>query len=359
MDAMRWIGSLLLLAAVSGCPAPGATICDNGDLCPSGRACGADGACSLLVGGDDGGGSNIDGGNSDSGCNPEHFDCEVAGWYKMTSPTTVVLQDIWVQDEQHAFALADDGNIYKYDGQSWLTTPIATLPLGGNHALDLWGRSENELYVATSTSTLSKWDGSAWSTVDPGGPTLIYDVSGRDQVMVVAGQNGLPRYFDGTWHAIQVANVNMSLVITYGATVGYDGIARVVGNNAGYSDQSGTNVGFSGMPTLNAVGAVDSDNVFAVGAGGAVLHLTSPGPTWTPVAVDAGSTKTNTLKGLWLDGARGFAVGDRLVLRREPTTWVEEVDSDLVVSLLAVDASTTSVFAVGVGGTIVRRTLEH
>lgn len=150
----------------------------------------------------------------------------------MSSPTSRILLGVWGSSPYDVFAVGQRGTILHYDGIEWsaMVTPDTLSELTG-----AWGTARDNVYVCGSYNLL-RYDGRSWSIIalrSNSGLQSIWGSSASD-VWVLASNRSL-LHFDG---------------IAWSSTFGF-GLTSA---------------------RLYAISGSASDNVFAVGQRGTIIH---------------------------------------------------------------------------------------
>lgn len=362
MLCMRLLWVSLLLA---GCLKEKVPFCDNGAFCPeplvcTERAeapfCGRVGEVEPCIGQPEEAACTLAGearGYCEAGicraCDENNAACAYDAWVAMQTPVSVDLYAVYAAGPRDVYAVGRAGTVIHWDGRAWAVLPA---PAGSGDLKSLAGAGDE--LVAGATSSVYHWDGAAWSapTSTPQFVLGLWAAAATD--VFLAGVNGMTGRYTGAW-----------------------AFAMPTANN------------------LNAVAGTSASDAYAVGASGTVLHWTTAwapettGTTHNLLAVSAsgargfavGRTSGNTpalvqrdgswsdatallpadvrtatasLRGVWTNGTHAFAVGDNgIIVHGEGTTWTP-MPSNTTVQFYAVAGSGNDVFAVGVGGKVVR-----
>jgi hypothetical protein len=369
------LGGVALLA---GCLQPQSVDCPGGVVCPGGTTCArapvycappeqiaaCDGKnledfdrCDF---GKDDAGQVIDGAcraGACFACTNDLAGCGAAGWQPMNSGTTATLADVWVGGPALAYAVGGD-LVLSYDGFNWASSTITDLDTVNTGAMlvGVWGSDPSNVYIASSAGDVYKAEAGVWREVE----TTTYaftalDGSGPNDVIAVG--DDIVHRFDGTrWTPTELPGRLLKGVWARSGddvlAVGYGGL--VMRYTSAWQPMA------SGVTTqLNAVFG-DAARAFAIGAGNSsavntttVLRL--EGDAWVPGDVtDAGS---RTFFGIWATDSEVIAVGEGAAVARS-TDGIAWTTPDLPYGdLKAIHGSDSRiVFAVGVGGTILRYT---
>jgi hypothetical protein len=257
-----------------------------------------------------------------------------SNWSTMTSGTTEGLNGIWGSSANNVFAVGGtaEGVILHYNGSAW------TLMLSGSIAPmeGIWGSSASDVYAVGDAGTILHYNGSTWSAMTSGTSEDINAVWGTSHSNVFAvGAAGTILHYDGnTWSAM-TSNTTAHLYGIWGSSpkdtwaVGtadaithYDGSVwssthypillnhkGIWGTSASQIFMVGVNGMFPGgyvkyfdgsswsdMTIPDGCGALYgiygscSNNVFAVGAAGVILHYgNGPCPSSASVGTNLGA----------------------------------------------------------------------
>jgi hypothetical protein len=238
--------------------------------------------------------------------------------------TAASLRGVWCASTTDCFAVGNGSIVVRWNGA---TNTWSSATNGITNALDLyaiWGSAANDIYAAGNDGNLIHWNGATWS------PIALATTAD----------------FRGIWGS-GVADIYLVGGKTSGGLEGQ--IWRGTGPSAGdwtLQDNPTT-------ADLEAVWGFGAANVFAVGAGGTTLVTINNGTTWTnPV-----SNATQPLEGVAGGGANLFLVGagGTIVTSTNSGTSFGTTSTGSASNLNAVwGNSTSSVYAVGDNGTIVR-----
>jgi hypothetical protein len=189
----------------------------------------------------------------------------------------------------------------------WNPMTSASEPLNA-----VWVAGVGDAYAVGQKAMLLHYDGSTWSA--PSLPTFSRDISlnsvwGTDSNNVFAvGDGGVVLHYDGNWI------VDSSWSYPFAAVWGTAATNVVaVGNMTGrgfvrrFDGQTWTTDIIPSAPALYAAGGTGPDDIYAVGAGGTILHY--DGATWSTLAGYVMSAPD--LYGVWGDASTGetYVVG--------------------------------------------------
>ena len=296
------------------------------------------------------------------------------GWSDAPRPAPEDPQHLWAADDQNQFISASAG-VYRRTASAvsgWFLQPsIASGPLVG--------RTVDDLFVLGNDLRLAHFDGSVWSMTSGSFDTLDDAWVAADGTFYASRGSQLVRaqslWFALTRAATQIAVTSSGKVLRFDPFRAVFIIDELEFNTLGVGDihaiASAGNFAFlvgaearrvplapygAGIALrvgpLDSVVAASENEAYAVGAAGKLVWLRDG--AWT----DRGQIADVDLHGITRTPAGELiAVGDagRIVTSLDAVTWTVVDDPGTTVTLRAVWAVATGVFAVGEGGTIVRR----
>lgn len=230
------------------------------------------------------------------------------------SGTVDALHALWGTGPSDLWLAGAFGLLSHFDGKEWKPMPT---PVGNTVELfALWGSGRDDVWAAGTGGTLLHWNGASWSAAESGvGVTLtgLWGASASD--LWASGERGVIMRYDGTrWRP------------TYTRT----------------------------LATLRAVWGSSANSVWVVGDGAQVIH-------WDGATLDLSTILPDSEAQLSLLGVHGrgpsavTVVGQAgLIMHWDGTTWKRQA-SGTVEFLSAVLATPSGVWAVGAGGTVLRR----
>jgi hypothetical protein len=243
-------------------------------------------------------------------------------YWKATGATGVTgsLRGVWCASATDCFAVGDGAAVIRWNA---VTDTWSAADDGVTETEDLygiWGTAANNLYLAGNAGLFMRWNGTTWTDVGIGASADLRGIWGTGAA-------------------------NIYLVGAGG------GIWRGTGPTSGdWSPQT--------SPTsadLRAVGGLGVGNIFAVGSGGTVLQTLNSGTTWTDLTPGAGAGES--LFGVSGGGTNLFLVGaggTMVASTNSGSNWAV-TSRGTAYNLNAVwGTSSTNVYAVGDGGTIMR-----
>lgn len=204
-------------------------------------------------------------------------------WTAQASPTTSTLQAVWGTASNNVFAVgynSNNGNLptlFRYDGNTW--SDLAALPTSGAF-FDLWGFSSTNIWIVGDRGVGTVWhyDGSNISQEFSAQSSYLTGVWGiaPNDVWAVGYDSSILRY-NGTSWTEDFRNDGWELMATHGTganDVFFVGEERNPTRDANILRYNGSMVDISGMSSeeLRGVWAIASDNVYAVGDRGSILH---------------------------------------------------------------------------------------
>jgi hypothetical protein len=286
-----------------------------------------------------------------------HYDG--ADWTVMTSGSSQGLRSIWGSSASDIFAVGDQGTILHYNGNSWS-------PMSSGTSLDLygvWGSSGNDVFAVGWAGVILHFNGSAWSVMATGttDQDLLTGVWGSGGTNVFAtGPNGRTLRFDGTtWSA-------MTSTSTGGYCVWGTSDSNVFAG--GVDDQGGPTIRHFGGGAWQVVWASDPDvwfrdvwgnapdNVYAVGTTGYVGFSDNycvirryDGSTWSTMQMGFSPSRDMSLQSVWSSSSNdAFAVGDHGMILHCTGVSCSPMTSGVSVDLWGVwGDSSNNVFAAG------------
>ncbi len=199
-----------------------------------------------------------------------------------------------------------DGFAFHWDGCTWTQASIAAP--GGLR--EVWGAAPSDVWAIGARGTALHFDGRTWTPAATGTASDLWSVSGTagNDVWAIGGAGVL--HWDGAaWSP-----------------------------SAGFPPPAGSQ-------SAGDIWAVTARDVWAVGAGNAVVHF--DGSTWT--SVRASADLSHSLLGIWSDGTTAWAVGEgNQILELAAGTWsaVQAADGSSS-GFRNVMAAGTEVWAVG------------
>jgi len=295
-----------------------------------------------------------------------------AAWERWSLPGDDALYGVWGSSSTDVFAVTMRGTVLHYDGINWssMTTGNPTW------FKDVWGTSAIDVFAAGLYGTILHYDGSTLSAMSSGTTQQLNGVWGTSASDVFAvglqseSTQGIILHYDGSaWTSMASTTYWLSdvwgssssdvfAVGPYGTIIHYDG-------SIWSAMASGTDL------QLNGVWGTSPSNVFAVGDEGVILHY--DGSTWTsmtsfaacgcwnddfaPHGYSAGSGCLFSIWGsAWNDM---YAVGRKagmggIILHYDGSIWSTTFGIGNVILRDVWGSSSSDVFAVGDGGTILR-----
>ncbi|MEC8024766.1 MAG: hypothetical protein VX223_12585 [Myxococcota bacterium] len=250
-----------------------------------------------------------------------------ATWKKLKSPTTFVLHDVWGQSTNTAWAVGNLGTIIRRVNGVWdsAESPTSATLYG------IWGRSSDDIYAVGAAGTTLRWDGSKWSVLRSSTPNALRAVWGRSpsDVFAVGARATIMRFNGLYWSQVVVED-------------------QLIGGEP----QPVTDL-------LLDVWATDADNVYAIGAGGAIIRTVPDEVTGDVVWEKLPQENTITMRGIW-----GNTDGDMWMVGREGTvmafdgqTVSVEPTNSIATLYGVIGFGANQVVAVGDLGTVLRRTI--
>jgi hypothetical protein len=246
-----------------------------------------------------------------------HFDGTNWQSHSYDVPTHADLLAVHGRGRDDVWAVGAGGVLLHWTGTAWYTAPSGTK----DDLHGIWASAGSDIWAVGDTSASVHWDGAAWVASPPPPPTWgvdviapppadmlpkdLYAVAGDGPNDVwVAGDAGAMLHFDGQqWRPDAVGGYGQNYRGVWGDGngafwfVGTSGVI-VAAYDARDPSRPYPPSAYS-MPPLTAIWGTAADDVWAVGAGGAIVHL--DGKTWSVVP----SPTTSDITSIW-----GFAADD-------------------------------------------------
>jgi hypothetical protein len=117
-------------------------------------------------------------------------------WTRMTTGTSVQLNDVWGTASNNVYAATASGRLLRYNGTAWSLVPGVQAP-GALHAV--WGTSAANIYAVGDGGIVFRYNGTSWQRIRLGTREVLYSVGGSGASNVfVGGATGALYRFDGT-----------------------------------------------------------------------------------------------------------------------------------------------------------------
>ena len=260
------------------------------------------------------------------------------------------LRSVWAVDANTAFAVGDDGVIWKYANGAWQSQSTGTLARFN----DVWAASPTQAIavgvdVANNASVAYRFDGLSWQPVALTGTAALVSLWGTSFSNLIAGSRFSPlQRFNGTaWSSATATNPG-DLIALWGTSdtdyllVGSEGFAARFDGAGGITRLStGTTV-----PFVSVWGS--SPNNYFIGTNqGSIWRFN--GTSFTPMTVPQ---NLSAVYALWGTGpSQLFAVDfNGGVIRFDGTQWVRLREGGDNSFFNAVHGVASKLFAVGPGG---------
>ena len=320
------------------------------------------------------------------------LDCSLYDFCSVDFPVTreTSLNAVWGSGPDDVWAVGDRGTILHNDG-----TKFTSVTAGGTDVyFAVWGSAKNDVWLVNATApfhstgysgaatTFTAVTGSTWVASGATSGRMWTGISHSTSAIWMAGDSTSRFGGSGSFWELGDGGGDAGVawkVATSCPTSQYYCVAPqvrglwgsdhehtyAVGPHGGAyltSTPSATSGRWTQLDTRSSVdlygvwGSTDSD-VWAVGLGGSILHLTTPNGPWTTVA----SPTTNTLYGIWGAAADDiYAVGDSgTVLHYDGKQWllasVGRQEDEPATNLTAVWGSGTDDVTIVGAGAILHR----
>jgi len=273
-----------------------------------------------------------------------------AAWTSAASPTATDLKKVYGSSAGDIWAVGDNGVIIRYDGTSWAVVTSST----SKNLKSVWAFSQS-LAVATGLDgTLLFWDGSFWSSSNSETNEHLYGVFGAlgDDIWII-GANGTLKRQIASKFAEESIPASRALV---GGVATSDNDIWVGGSNGTLIHYDGSNWAVAKSPLLptaiNDISLISSTmDGYVVGENGKIWYY-SPGAS--PAYQLMKSPTTETLYGVYATATNNaFAVGvNGVIIHWDGTSWAafSSPTSNALYSIWA--PSVSNVWICGSGGLI-------
>ncbi|ETR72611.1 MAG: hypothetical protein OMM_01584 [Candidatus Magnetoglobus multicellularis str. Araruama] len=143
---------------------------------------------------------------------------------------------IWGSSKQDVFAVADNGQIFHYDGHNWTVqetdfhlnavwgaSPSDVFAVGHgiilnfdghswkqmlneqSHTLNaIWGRSYQDIYAVGNNGVILHYNGTDWQAMTNTDGSDLFTIQGNNTQVYAGGKNGLLSYENQTWVAVDI-----------------------------------------------------------------------------------------------------------------------------------------------------------
>jgi hypothetical protein len=276
--------------------------------------------------------------------------------WKETSFSTTI-NAIWGLDSKTIFAVGKGGLIMRYDGTSWKTMPQTEK----DDLYAVYGTSDSAV-LAGGDAGLLAYDGTQWTKLSTYLNPAIRGIWSNNEAVYAVGKGGEMRCKAAGatyWSAIFLASSSgkdCAAIWGVGSDLYVVGAAGMIlrCSTACTSSASWTAMPSNTTSSLQGVWGTASNDVFAVGLDGAILHY--DGAAWS--AMPSGTS--TYFYGVWGTSSKDiYAVGnpmfkaDEAILHYDGTSWSKLPPPKSGVSYFDVwAASPTDVWAVGQTGSI-------
>jgi hypothetical protein len=219
-------------------------------------------------------------------------------WLSAQHPQTNHLLAVWGTAADDVWAAGVFGAILHYNGQTWTASQSGT----NLQISTLWGRARDEVYAGLGFSDIGpggllRFDGQRWSPVTGAPSDYVQSIFGTAQEIWLLGADAFDARtiwrFDGQWTS-EPSPVPPGLTSIAGA----GGALWIAGKEGALIERSGTSWivhGEGGAPDLHDVFGFASDDVWAVGQRGTILHRDAD--EWSVVQNATGTSVD--LYGVW------------------------------------------------------------
>lgn len=279
-------------------------------------------------------------------------------WCKMSSPTKQSLQGIWGSSSSNILAVGHNGTLVHFNGTKWSPqTPCHT----STQFRDIWGTSATNVYAVGAIGEIHHYNGAKWTCAGTSSGTQkhLKSVWGTSATSVYAvGDSGTILRFNGTKWSNESPNTAIDFYDVWASRLLSSENVIAVGTGGAVFQRTGTatwkKISPSGSTkTLWSVWGPLHSGFFTAGVSGTAFYVS--GNTWNVMTANT----IYSLYGLWGKSYTDvYAVGSYGTIRHydgnKSYVWNTE-NSGTSDSLYAVwGSSSTNIFAVGYGGLILR-----
>ena len=223
-------------------------------------------------------------------------------WRNQVSPVQTDLNAIW-GNETDIYIVGDNGLILKREYQTWATMLSGT----ENDLLDIWGIADNDIFAVGKKGTILRNTSGIWFEMASRTLSTLNSVWGAAGPVFVCGSGGkLLQLKDNQWSALTGQTFN-SLNAIWGQSDNFLYTVGASGVILKYQAGTWSETIEESFINLHAVWGFSDGKVFAGGYRGTILFHDTARPEWTPMDTDT----TDTIKDLWGTSSQDvYAVGE-------------------------------------------------
>jgi len=230
-----------------------------------------------------------------------HYDGNA--WRNQMSSVQNDLHAIW-GNETDIYIVGDNGLILKHEYQTWVPMTSGT----DNDLLDIWGITENDIIVVGKKGTILKNSSGLWFEMASRTLSTLNSVWGTAGFIYTCGTGGkILRFRDNQWNPISSQTFN-SLNALWGQS-NNDLLYAVGDSGVMLKNQSGawSETIADNFVNLHAIIGFSDGKVFAGGYHGTILFHDTARPEWNPMM----TSSTDTIKDIWGTSSQDvYAVGE-------------------------------------------------
>ena len=273
-------------------------------------------------------------------------------WETIALGTTETVVGIWGASPTDVWLVGSGGLMLRGNGTTFTRV---TSPLPGGTWLEVWGLSASEVYITGDAGRIVRWNGRTFDILPSGVTDELWGIWGPNSTTLFAvGNNGTVLRWDGQlWRRLSVPSA-APLFDVWGTSAGNVFAVGVEGVILRFDGVSWSIMTPPGATNLFALRGRAFNDVYAVGNAGATWWF--DGASWRALSIGNGQN----LRALALrsDGTARLAGWYGTVVRlRGAGTNASATTEISDPSLLGVYGGANGpLFAVGFGGTVVRRT---
>ena len=297
-------------------------------------------------------------------CDPNFSFCRYETWTAMTpvtaqGPVTAQLNDVWVAGPNELYIAGQAGTFIRWDGRAWSAlSSIAT----DAETSSIWGFGSNAIYATTvgqvsPNTRVFRFDGTAWTAQALVASQILNEVWGASGQLFVVGVGGYVGHYDGsTWSSSMPTGAVLNGVwgtdADHAIAVGANATTIRYTSGTWSPDPSGT------THIFQDVGGVGTSE-FVVGRISGATRLPAvvrhEGNTWTDMTAMLPDVGLVELRSVWVVAPNDvYAVGEGgTIVHYDGSAWTT-MNSGVVVALNEIHGTSTDLFVVGAGGTVLR-----
>jgi hypothetical protein len=330
------------------CCSSSAHVCTAANTCCrptcTGRECGPDPTCNIP----DACGTCP----GDKVCNTQGKCVDKTSWVAVTSGTTQGLYGVWGSSSSDVWAVGDSGTILHYQGGKWSSVTSGTT----DDLNAVFGMSAAKIWAVGAGGTILHYNGLGWSAQTSGVSNNLFGIWGSTATgdLYVVGGAGTILHCDtssssATWSKM-TSGTSLALRAVWGTTADKVWAVGAGGTVLHHDGTSWTGEAGGGPYGHNAIWGSSTSFIRAVGVNGQIRSY--DGSSWSGESAPT----SQDLNAIWgASTADIWVVGDAGTVLHYNGSWASE-PSGVTKRLRGVWGTVGGdIWAVGVGGTILRR----